>query len=168
MAVWTDAYCFVDQCLLYERGKPQAWWMYGPESDSQFTESASGIVSICLYLFFPKRSVLRSNTHDVAIDGFQSRNETVMLVHKSIANRPFSNSHGWTGSSMKWRLMQAKLFKCKLICLHEPPFHARSSPTVRIRNWPIIALVLRYNRVKYPKDFCLCCSVHQRGCCDVR
>ena len=32
--------------------------------------------------------------------------------------RPFSNSHGWTGSSMKWRLMQANLFKCKLICPH--------------------------------------------------
>ena len=33
-------------------------------------------------------------------------------------NRPFSNSHGWTGSSMKWRLMRANLFKCKLICPH--------------------------------------------------
>ena len=33
-------------------------------------------------------------------------------------NRPFSNSHGWTGSSMKWRLMWANLFKCKLICPH--------------------------------------------------
>ena len=33
-------------------------------------------------------------------------------------NRPFSNSHGWTGSSMKWRLMRASLFKCKLICPH--------------------------------------------------
>ena len=33
-------------------------------------------------------------------------------------NRPFSNSHGWTGSSMKWRLMRANLFKCKCIRLH--------------------------------------------------
>ena len=33
-------------------------------------------------------------------------------------NRPFSNSHGWTGSSMEWRLMRANLFKCKLICPH--------------------------------------------------
>ena len=33
-------------------------------------------------------------------------------------NRQFSNSHGWTGSSMKWRLMRANLFKCKLICPH--------------------------------------------------
>ena len=33
-------------------------------------------------------------------------------------NRPFSNSRGWTGSSMKWRLMRANLFKCKLICPH--------------------------------------------------
>ena len=33
-------------------------------------------------------------------------------------NRPFSNSHGWTGSSMKWRLMRANLLKCKLICPH--------------------------------------------------
>ena len=33
-------------------------------------------------------------------------------------NRPFSNSRGWTGSSTKWRLMRANLFKCKLICPH--------------------------------------------------
>ena len=46
MAMWTDDYCFVDQCFLYKRGKPGAWWMFGPESDSQFTESVSGIVSI--------------------------------------------------------------------------------------------------------------------------
>ena len=37
MAMWTDDYCFVDQCFLYKRG---------PESDSQFTESVSRIVSI--------------------------------------------------------------------------------------------------------------------------
>ena len=51
MALWTDDYCFVDQCFLYRRGKPDAWWMFGPESDSQFTESVSGIVSIsgCKY-----------------------------------------------------------------------------------------------------------------------
>ena len=51
MAMWTDDYCFVDQCFLYKRGKPDAWWMFGPESDSQFTESVSGIVSIssCKY-----------------------------------------------------------------------------------------------------------------------
>ena len=46
MAMWTDDYCFVDQCFLYKRGKPDAWWMFGPESDSQFTESVSGIVSV--------------------------------------------------------------------------------------------------------------------------
>ena len=46
MAVWTDDYCFVSQCFLYNREKPIAWWMYGPEQDSQFTESVSGIVSI--------------------------------------------------------------------------------------------------------------------------
>ena len=46
MAMWTDDYCLVDQCFLYKRGKPDAWWMFGPESDSQFTESVSGIVSI--------------------------------------------------------------------------------------------------------------------------
>ena len=45
MAMWTDGYCFVDQCFLYNQTKPQAWWMYGAESDSQFTESVSGIVS---------------------------------------------------------------------------------------------------------------------------
>ena len=33
-------------------------------------------------------------------------------------NRSFSNSHDWTGSGMKWRLMRANLFKCKLICPH--------------------------------------------------
>lgn len=51
MAYWTDEYCFVDQCCLYKRGKPSAWWMYGPEADSQFTGSASGMVSslaICI------------------------------------------------------------------------------------------------------------------------
>ena len=54
MAMWTDDYCFVDQCFLYKRGKPDAWWMFGPESDSQFTESVSGIVSIsgCKYSKF--------------------------------------------------------------------------------------------------------------------
>ena len=52
MAMWTDDYCFVDQCFLYKRGKPDAWWMFGPESDSHFAESAvNGIVSIssCRY-----------------------------------------------------------------------------------------------------------------------
>ena len=38
MAMWTDDYCFADQCFLYKRRKPNAWWMFGPESDSQFTE----------------------------------------------------------------------------------------------------------------------------------
>ena len=33
--------------------------------------------------------------------------------------------------------MRANLFKCKLIYPHLPPFHAKSSLTVRIRNWPI-------------------------------
>ena len=51
MAMWTDDYCFVDQCFLYKRGKPDAWWMFGPESDSQFTESVSGIVSISGYKY---------------------------------------------------------------------------------------------------------------------
>ena len=45
MAMWTDDYCFVDQCFLYKRGKASAWWMFGPESDSQFTDSVSGIGS---------------------------------------------------------------------------------------------------------------------------
>lgn len=45
MAMWTDEYCFVAQCCLYKRAKPSAWWMYGPEADSQFTGSVSGIVS---------------------------------------------------------------------------------------------------------------------------
>ena len=59
MALWTDNYCFVDQCFLYKRGKPDAWWMFGPESDSQFTESWSGIVSIsgCKYSTFPLMSL---------------------------------------------------------------------------------------------------------------
>ena len=59
MAMWTDDYCFVDQCFLYKRGKPDAWWMFGPESDSQFTESVSGIVSIsgCKYSERPLMSL---------------------------------------------------------------------------------------------------------------
>ena len=35
---------------------------------------------------------------------------TAMLVHKTKANRPFSNSHGWTGSTMKWGLMPANRY----------------------------------------------------------
>ena len=59
MAVWTDDYCFVDQCFLYKQGKPDAWWMFGPESESQFTESVSGIVSIsgCKYSERPLMSL---------------------------------------------------------------------------------------------------------------
>ena len=38
-------------------------------------------------------------------------------THFGLHNRPFSNSHGWAGSSMKRRLMRANLFKCKLICI---------------------------------------------------
>ena len=44
MAMWTDDYCFADHCFLYKRGKPDAWWMFGPENDSQFTESVTGTV----------------------------------------------------------------------------------------------------------------------------
>jgi len=55
MAYWTDEYCFVDQCCLYKRAKPSAWWMYGPEADSQFTESASGMVSSLCYLYLKVR-----------------------------------------------------------------------------------------------------------------
>ena len=57
--LWTDHYCFVDQCFLYKQGKPDAWWTFGPESDSQFTESVSGIVSIsgCKYSKFPLMSL---------------------------------------------------------------------------------------------------------------
>lgn len=44
MAMWTDDYCFVSQCFLYKRAKPVAWWMYGPDAESQFTESVSGII----------------------------------------------------------------------------------------------------------------------------
>ena len=60
MAMGTDDYCFVDQCFLYKRGKPDAWWMFGPENDSQFTESVSGIVSIssCKYSKPPVMSPL--------------------------------------------------------------------------------------------------------------
>ena len=36
-------------------------------------------------------------------------------------------------TSMKDRLMRGNHFKCKLFPSHEPPPHARSSPTVRIR-----------------------------------
>ena len=36
-------------------------------------------------------------------------------------------------TSIEERLMRRNLFECKLFPLHEPPSHARSSPTVRIR-----------------------------------
>ena len=36
-------------------------------------------------------------------------------------------------TSMKERMMRGNIFKCKLFPPHEPPSHARSSPTVRIR-----------------------------------
>ena len=53
-------------------------------------------------------------------------------------NRPVSYSNGWTGFSMKWRLMRANEFAFEKICPHQPPFHARSSPAVRIRKWSIV------------------------------
>ena len=65
MAMWADDYCFVDQCFLYKRGKPNAWWIFGSESDSQFTESVSGIVSIfsCKYSKLPLMSPLPTPTY---------------------------------------------------------------------------------------------------------
>ena len=67
-----------------------------------------------------------------------SRRAHVFFWNSALVYRPFSNSQGWTGSSMKWRLMRANLFKCKLICPHWPPFHTRSSPAVRIQQWSIL------------------------------
>ena len=59
------------------------------------------------------------------VDHHHFRGQLVILIGSSrfllmlwSSNRPFSNSHGWTWSSMKSRLMQANLFKCKLICPH--------------------------------------------------
>ena len=43
--------------------------------------------------------------------------------------------------------MRVNLLKCKLICPRYSPFHAKSSPTVRIRNWPI------RRSDKFVKDF---------------
>ena len=44
-------------------------------------------------------------------------------------------------TSMKERLLRGNHFKCKLFPPHEPPSHARSSPTVRIRIRSIAAAV---------------------------
>ena len=70
----------------------------------------------------------------------------ICLILSALVYRPFSNSQGWTGSSMKWRLRRANFFKCKLICPHRPPFHARSSPAVRIQQWSI--LIKKNTRLK--------------------
>ena len=75
-----------------------------------------------------------------------SRRAHVFVWNSALVYRPFLNSQGWTGSSMKWRLMRANLFKCKLICPHWPPFHARSSPAVRIQQWSI--LIKKNTRLK--------------------
>ena len=56
-----------------------------------------------------------------------------LLSFKTINNRPYSYSHGWTGTSVEWRLMRENLFRCKLFYPHNPPLHARSSPTMGIR-----------------------------------
>ncbi|XP_068715024.1 uncharacterized protein [Montipora foliosa] len=92
MALWTDAYCFVDQCLLYERGKPQAWWMYGPESDSQFTESASGII-------WPKATVGASSFWNYQPD-----------------IKPDSQEFLTTLSTLQKRMVQRGVLTCPLGC----------------------------------------------------
>ena len=51
----------------------------------------------------------------------------IQIVHNN-----YSYSHGWTGPSVKWRLMRGNLFRFKLFYLHKPPLPARSSPTVGI------------------------------------
>ena len=40
-------------------------------------------------------------------------------------NRPYSYSHGWTGTSMRWRLMQGKKFAFEMSSPRQPLFHAR-------------------------------------------
>ena len=47
--------------------------------------------------------------------------------------RPYSYSHGCTGNEHEREANAGKHFKWKLFPLYEPPSHARSSPTVRIR-----------------------------------
>ena len=37
-------------------------------------------------------------------------------ISKAMVNRPVSYSNGWTGSSMKWRLMRANKFAFEKIC----------------------------------------------------
>jgi hypothetical protein len=46
MAMWTDEYCYISECSNRIRAKPQAWWMYDPTHDGQFTQSVSGLVSL--------------------------------------------------------------------------------------------------------------------------
>ena len=55
---------------------------------------------------------------------------TNTLDCKNNVNRPYSYFHGWTGTSVEWRLMRGNLFRCKLFYPHKLPLHPHSSPTV--------------------------------------
>ncbi|XP_031568671.1 beta-hexosaminidase 1-like [Actinia tenebrosa] len=44
MAMWTDYYCYISECCYRHNTKPQAWWMYDPTHDAQFTQSVSGLI----------------------------------------------------------------------------------------------------------------------------
>ena len=37
-----------------------------------------------------------------------------------LTNRPYSYSQYWTGTSLQWRLMRGKLFKCKCFLIYSP------------------------------------------------
>ena len=48
-------------------------------------------------------------------------------------NRPYSYFHGCTGNEHEREADAGKSFQMQIISPHEPPSHARSSPTLRIR-----------------------------------
>ena len=61
---------------------------------------------------------------------FQPRETAGLSVHR---NKPYSYSHGWTGTSIQWRLVRGISFEFEKIPPHEPLLHVSASPTVRIR-----------------------------------
>ena len=76
----------------------------------------------------------------------------VVITQRTSQISEISYSHGWTGTSVKWRLMRGNLSRCKLFYPHKPPLHARSSPTVRK------AVELRIYNSHFPQ-LLFCCMV---------
>ena len=58
-------------------------------------------------------------------------------------NKPYSYSHGWTGTSIQWRLVRGISFEFEKIPPHWPLLHVSASPTVRIRISSIVTMFVR-------------------------